>query len=101
MQFVLFLVHISTSLNLGECALSANLPCHLKWTHSTRAILKEVIDQQNGTSGRGRTYLRARTELVRQKKWGTGISVVTVDPRSQGRTFLTSTRKPFYTSCKS
>lgn len=43
MQFVLFLVHISTSLNFRECAMSANLPCHLKWTHSARAILKESL----------------------------------------------------------
>lgn len=64
MPLVLFLVHISTSPNLGECALSANLPCRLKWTHSTRAILKEVIDQQDGISGRGRTNWASSAEEV-------------------------------------
>lgn len=64
MQFVFFLVSVSTSRNFGECAVSANLPCHLKWAcTSLRAPLKEVIDQQDRTSGKGRTYVSACAEL--------------------------------------
>lgn len=58
MQFVFFLQNVSTSLNFRECAVSANLTCHLKCTcNTTRVILKEVIDQQVETSGKAKTYL--------------------------------------------
>lgn len=53
MQFVFFLLHVSTSLNFRECAVSANLTCHLKCiSNTTRVILKEVIDQQVATPGK-------------------------------------------------
>jgi hypothetical protein len=58
MQFVFFLQHVSTSLNFRECAESADLTCHLKCIcNTTRVVLKEVIDQQVGTSGKAKTYL--------------------------------------------